>query len=69
MSENLSKLGIDPRIVLVELDRTKTSYLEKRRSKSKTPRNSQTHKTKTPRNSKTHEESVILDTVNDNILE
>lgn len=42
---NIAKQGIDPRIILTELDRTKDSYLQKRRSKSKTPRNSRTAST------------------------
>lgn len=45
MEENISKLGINPGIILRELDRIKEAYLQKRRSKSKTPRTSQASST------------------------
>lgn len=51
MEENIGKLGINPGIILRELDRTKEAYLQKRRSKSKTPRTSQANST--TRSSKT----------------
>jgi hypothetical protein len=45
MEENIGKLGINPGLILRELDRTKEAYLQKRRSKSKTPRTSQASST------------------------